>query len=505
MSGFIRRFATDFDTEEVDYGSGDDDGAEEDAKQQHHQHRYPTTSHKDIDPETTTTTKSPFAATTRTTTNTDDDDDAEESNNFAGDKRRKIETVSAKRIGSFLEDSSDWNSLNKAAYRNFILEKQERERERWNPRAHIATAAATATTTSTSTTTSSTASAANAVAVWAAVEQQKARIRAASASTRFVGHKRQHSSTLPTAQYSSTSQQIDKRRANKDSIARMLASRRRQCIRFAADRGCFVFKDRSTLSVDPNPTEGEVSLIGVRDILRRVCFANYRYEEARDSGTGQMESQRIATGLKAAHHGSARGRDVHEQLSVYIQKGEQAWKMQFGYGSSPYVTRIINFLRERGLKPVASEFQDYFNYIGIGSAIDILCEDTENDGLAIIELKIGGENYFEKANGPLLAPHSLTNYGNSPRNQALLQLLVYRAMITTNYPYVNVSRSYVLQVRTDAIVLYGLTPDFVNAQTELVAALTARREFDKRQQKASAGRGARGSRRGRPWQRGGKV
>ena len=285
----------------------------------------------------------------------------------------------------------------------------------------------------------------------------------------------------------------------------MLVSRRRQCIRFAADRGCFVFKDRSLLEFDPNPTEGEVSLIGVRDILRRVCFANYRYEEARDSGTGQMESQRIATGLKAAHHGSARGRDVHEQLSVYIQKGEQFWKQQFGYGSSPYVLRIVNFLRERGLRPVASEFQDYFNNIGIGSAIDILCEDIEQSGLAIIELKIGGENYFEKANAPLMAPASLTNYGNSPRNQALLQLLLYRAMITTNYPYVRVSRCYVLQIRTDAIVLYGLTQDFVNAQTALVAALTARREFDKRQQRASAARGARGSQRGRLWRRGGKV
>ena len=316
----------------------------------------------------------------------------------------------------------------------------------------------------------------------------------------------QRSAVAPSAsQHPANSESIDQQRANKKSIERMLSSRRRHCIRFAADRGCFMFKDRHAMEFDPNPTQGEVTLVGLRDILRRVCFANYRYEEARDSGTGQLESQRIATGLKAAHHGSARGRDVHEQLSIYISKGEAFWKSQFGYGCSPYVLRIVKFLTERGLIPVAGEFQDFLNDCRIGSSIDILCEDTIHNGLCIIELKIGGENYFEKANAPLYAPKSLTNYGNSPRNQALLQLLVYRAMVTTNYPYVRVSRCYVLQVRTDAIVLYGLTRDFVNAQDELVAALVARRAFDIRRQTASTAQRARGSRRGRPWHRGGKV
>lgn len=280
-------------------------------------------------------------------------------------------------------------------------------------------------------------------------------------------------------------------------INRMLNSVRRTCIRFSRERNCFMFKDRSVPSADAHTTVGEKPLIGLRDILRRVCFPNYRYTDTRSAVVAQFESQRIPTGLTSAHHGRARGIDVHEQLATYISKGEVFWRNEYNYGCSPYVERIIAALHIQGLRPIASEFQDFFNNVTIGSSIDIVCEDLLHHGIALIELKIGGENYFEKSTGALLGPRSLTNFNNSPRNQALLQLLAYRAMITTNYPYVPVTRCYVLQARTVDIVFFGLTAEFIRAQNELVAALAGRRRYDISRQRGGAAQRARGWRGGR--------
>jgi len=238
-------------------------------------------------------------------------------------------------------------------------------------------------------------------------------------------------------------------------------------------------------------TDGETALVGVRDVLRRACFGNYRFEEARDAGTPQFATQRVATGLRAPHHGAARGRDVHEQLTVFVNDGRAAWQRRYGMSCSAYVERITTFLASRRLRPVVADFQDFISDAGIGSAIDLVCADEEHCGVCLIELKVGGENYFEKSNAPLNAPASLRHFSNSPRNQALLQLLVYRHMVTSNYPYVPVTRCYVLQARTDTLVLYGLTQPFIDAQSELVRALLDRLRFERARPRGAAARNAR--------------
>lgn len=268
----------------------------------------------------------------------------------------------------------------------------------------------------------------------------------------------------------------------------MLTSERRHCIRFDGAEDCFKFKNRTGLWPDPNPHEGEQRLVGVGRVLRQVCYPNYSYEAASVAGAGQFASQRVATGLAAPHHGQKRGREVHQQLAEYVNHGRASWTARYGINCSAFVPRIIDFLRSRNLVPLVGEFQDFFNGIGIGSAIDLLCRDTEHDGVALIELKVGGENGFEKSNDSLRAPASLRHNNNSPLTQARLQLLVYRAMITANYPYVRVTRCYVLQARTDKLVLYGLMQPFIEAQQQLVDALaeSRRRESAARVQRRSA-------------------
>jgi len=284
----------------------------------------------------------------------------------------------------------------------------------------------------------------------------------------------------------------------------LLDSERRWCIRFAPAEGCYKYKHRTVpRHRDPVLSEGEVALTGLREILRRTCFPNYRYEEARgDTSTGvpQFASQRRPTGLRAAHHGAARGRDVHEQLATYVNRSEEIWRALYAHNCNAYVPRIIAFLKSKKLRPVVAEFEDFILDLHIGTAIDLICIDETDHGIVPIELKIGGDNYFEKSNGPLVAPVALHGFSNSPRNQALLQLLFEREMLTRNYPYVRVSRAYVLLVRTEDIVLYGLTPAFIEAQPALVAALAARRRIDRESRAPATASRGRGVKRAHPEQ-----
>lgn len=278
-------------------------------------------------------------------------------------------------------------------------------------------------------------------------------------------------------------------------MRQMLASSRRWCIRFAPSEGCFKYKLRTMPHErDPALVENEVALIGLRDILRRACFPNYRYAEAKgDKSMPSFASQRMPTGLRAPHHGAMRGRDVHEQLAVFVNQGEARWRVHYGYNCNAYVPRIVSFLSSNKLRPVVAEFEDFILDLHIGTSTDIVCINEKSHTISLIELKIGGENYFEKSNAPLIAPPSLTRLGNSPRNQALCQLLFERAMFTRNYPFVPMGDCYVMLVRTGDIVMYGLTAQFIDAQEDLVATLSERRRRDRetpRWATASRGRGA---------------
>lgn len=283
----------------------------------------------------------------------------------------------------------------------------------------------------------------------------------------------------------------------------MLSSSRRWCIRFAPSEGCFKYKPRTMAHHDdPNLVDGEVALTGLRDILRRTCFANYRYAEARGASAempSAFASQRLRTGLRAPHHGAARGRDVHEQLAMCVNRGEEAWRAHYGYNCNAYVPRILAFLRSKQLRPIVAEFEDFILDLHIGTSIDLICVDEKEHGVVPIELKIGGENYFEKSNAPLFAPRELSMLGNSPRNQALLQLLFECEMLARNYPFVHVSRAYVVLVRLEDIVMYGLTRQFTDAQRSLIDSIAWRRRRDRETQQHSAASRGRGRKRAPEW------
>ena len=252
----------------------------------------------------------------------------------------------------------------------------------------------------------------------------------------------------------------------------------------------------------------ETKLQGLRPALRATFYPNYSYERALSVGAAQFASQRRATGLANPLHGSRRGKDVHDQVECYINRGRDAWVAQFGLSCSPLVHDFMTALHRIGCRPLIAEFQDFFEELAIGSSIDILCYDTKRAGLTIIELKVGGENYFERASGNLIRPAALRTVNNSPMNQGFLQLLLYRCMIEDHYPYVPIARCLLAQLQQTGTHFRRLPQKFIDAKDAVKSALARRKRWQtpKTQSRPAATRGGASRSSTTPWRqrRGGR-
>lgn len=267
------------------------------------------------------------------------------------------------------------------------------------------------------------------------------------------------------------------------AIQRMLGSQRRKCVRFCPQFECFKFKDRSdaarlatadgtsTLAGSAGAQAGEVTLRGLKPSLRRACYPNYSYKRAQKTGATQFASQRESTGLSGPWQGTARGRNVHEQVCCYVNEGQGRWLQRYTMSCSPYVRRLVRALALKRLVPLVAEFEDFYAEYRIGSSIDLLCIDEKYGGLAVIEVKVGGENYFDRGNGNIIRPAALRKFPNSPLNQARLQLLFYRKMIADHYPYVELGRCLVAQIKFDAVHFHKLPQEFISSQDALFRAV----------------------------------
>ena len=211
----------------------------------------------------------------------------------------------------------------------------------------------------------------------------------------------------------------------------------------------------------------ETKLRGLRPLLRAACFPNYSYARALESGPKCFASQREDTGLTTPWQGRTRGKNVQTQLTCYVNEGRDTWLQRFALSCSPYVPKIMRALQVKQLLPLVCEFEDFYEQISLGSSIDLLCLDLKYGGVCIIEIKVGGENYFFKDSGQLIRPRELRMFSNCPLNQAFCQLTVYRKMLADHYPYVPISRCLVAQVKHDLVHFHPLPGEFVSAANSL--------------------------------------
>lgn len=201
---------------------------------------------------------------------------------------------------------------------------------------------------------------------------------------------------------------------------------------------------------------------GVCKTLKLACFPDYDYDKAkRDSGMPASMNEK--TGLSGPGEGRNRGTLVHEQVTLMVRGGLAALQAREGRGAvpHPYVDRFLTELGKMGLEPVLCDWMDFYEGRNLASAVDLVCM-AQNGDICLLEIKTGGQNYFNHGSGPLLAPQELTSYSNSPLTQAYLQLGFYVQMIKDNYPSIQLGRRhYVAQVNTE-VTFFRLPVDFVS-------------------------------------------
>ena len=210
-----------------------------------------------------------------------------------------------------------------------------------------------------------------------------------------------------------------------DGLRAIYQSKAYEAVKFVPKERCWVLSEPHT------------RLRGVRSTLQRRAWPSYDYKSA-EKNCPTPQSARVRTGVRSARGGSARGAAVHEQLHAIAAHGLKAAQRMYkakNIDMEPLAIDVLKNFAQQNLVLVGAEMPVYDARapLRMGSAIDLICKDKKDGRLVIIELKVGGDNYFKKYNAYMeneLAPLKIEN---SPLNQALLQLTVYKMLFEQCY------------------------------------------------------------------------
>jgi len=227
-------------------------------------------------------------------------------------------------------------------------------------------------------------------------------------------------------------------------VDRILGSVEFKSAKFCIQRRCWLYvsaseKTRSSDSDESTPSKPPPAVVlrGVRRLLGEKLWSKYNYKRAERINPTQL-SYRVPTGVRSANGGRNRGSAVHEQLHLIAAHGFKMARTMCEarrYEIHPFVEILLKDFYDRGLKLVCAELPVYDERdpLRCGSSIDLIVMRKSDSKIALIELKVGGDNYYNKGSGYMEGP--LAKYGivNSPLNQAIIQLLAYKSLFWRCY------------------------------------------------------------------------
>ena len=129
---------------------------------------------------------------------------------------------------------------------------------------------------------------------------------------------------------------------------------------------------------------------------------------------------------------------MHEQLHAVAAHGLARAQQMYAskrVDMEPLVIDVLNDFAGKGLVLVGAEVPVYDERepLRVGSAIDLICKHERDNRLVIVELKVGGDNYYRKYNAYMEKDLFAFRIENSPLNQALMQLTAYKALFERCY------------------------------------------------------------------------
>lgn len=119
--------------------------------------------------------------------------------------------------------------------------------------------------------------------------------------------------------------------------------------------------------------------------------------------------------VKQKKHGRKKGNELDKELDLWTTK-----RKKYKEPSEAFL-KVKKMMEEKGLTPIRSQLPLACKYLNIGTRLDILCEDI-NEEYVILEIKRGYDDYFDVHNqGNFIGPAK--DLPVSFRMKSFLQLL----------------------------------------------------------------------------------
>ena len=204
-----------------------------------------------------------------------------------------------------------------------------------------------------------------------------------------------------------------------------------------------------------------ICLRGLLPTLKNVYWPTYNgrivaqnRRSCRDRGRCRLNGRPKAKGI---HMGHLRGTRVHKELQDFVEFEPAVFTRRHS-SMHPWTKRILNYLFQNGLTPIASEFNVFDPAIGVATSIDMICTRLSGQ-LVVIEFKTGYQHYFTASTGFMRGPldHLVRN---SARCQAMMQLMVSTIMLARYHRISNI-QAWVIRVDADGLDAYKLSSAFV--------------------------------------------
>lgn len=201
---------------------------------------------------------------------------------------------------------------------------------------------------------------------------------------------------------------------------------------------------------------------GLTKVLKRTMWPRYKYAEANDAASRRFRKRDPM--LRRARDGRARGSRVHMQIETLTNAGGAQALKRRRERLHPYTAKLLLAFKAWGWTPIVAELPLVDADNRIGTAADLLCS-APGGRLVLVETKTGYYGTWERAAGQMEGPLNGV-LSDSPRSQALLQLLMTKRMMRLHGT--RVDAAYVVRVDHD-----GVTPERIFTTLERRADVVA--------------------------------
>lgn len=205
-----------------------------------------------------------------------------------------------------------------------------------------------------------------------------------------------------------------------------------------------------------------VNLRGVHDVIREWYFPTYSIPRA------SRDPDRVGRVADPdAWRGMFRGHRVDQEITAWARSlATPTRPRSLPPDAHDYTRLIVDELGRMGLTPVQPQFAVCSPNARVGTAVDLVATDARG-GVVLLEIKTGMVNYFDSA--PASCPYLAAPLGhvpNTPRNHALLQLILTRALYRIGRPgHLLETASYVMWASERGLEVVSM-PDWADRANE---------------------------------------